>query len=224
MFENVAFIWVLIPMAGSLLLLIFLLAGDKKNRLDIRLDELSSGGDAGPDRDSVATLARTTLPRMGAPLMPKDEESRTRLQTRLMHAGLYSRQAMVVYLGVKMLLIVSPVFLGLAVAVSGVVEPMVALIVGCMLGLFGLIGPSIWLDRRKASRQSSFRRALPDALDVLVICLEGGLSLQGATRRVAGELRTAHPVLADEMNIVQREMQLWDPLESTCRHASLSIL
>ena len=54
----------------------------------------------------------------------------------------------------------------------------------------------------------SFRRALPDALDVMVICLEGGLSLPAALRYVAEDLRTAHPLLADELNIVQREVQL----------------
>jgi tight adherence protein C len=53
-----------------------------------------------------------------------------------------------------------------------------------------------------------FRRALPDALDVIVICLEGGLSLSGALRYVAEDLGTAHPLLADELNIVQREVQL----------------
>jgi tight adherence protein C len=60
----------------------------------------------------------------------------------------------------------------------------------------------------KANRQSIFRRALPDALDVLVICLEGGLSLPGSIRRVSHELRTTHPLLASELNIVQREIQL----------------
>ena len=73
---------------------------------------------------------------------------------------------------------------------------------------FGLIAPSFWLDYRKSHRQTMLRRALPDALDVLVICLEGGLSLTGAFRRVAGELRTAHPLLSDELNIAQREIQL----------------
>ena len=49
---------------------------------------------------------------------------------------------------------------------------------------------------------------MPDALDLLVICLEGGLSLPASLRRVGGELRTAHPLLALELNIVQREIQL----------------
>jgi tight adherence protein C len=71
-----------------------------------------------------------------------------------------------------------------------------------------MIGPGFYLDGRKKKRQTSLRRALPDALDLLVICLEGGLSLAASLRRVSSELRTAHPLLAYELNIVQREIQL----------------
>ena len=49
---------------------------------------------------------------MGQRLVPEDEEERTQLQTRLIHAGLYGRQAMVVFLGVKMLLMVAPPLVG----------------------------------------------------------------------------------------------------------------
>jgi tight adherence protein C len=52
------------------------------------------------------------------------------------------------------------------------------------------------------------RRALPDALDLMVICLEGGLSLPAALKRISAELRTAHTELAAELAIVQREIQL----------------
>jgi tight adherence protein C len=145
---------------------------------------------------------------MGAPLVPKDEEERTRLQGRLIHAGLYSRQAMVVFLGVKVLLMIGPALLAFAAVVVGLIPTAYGVIGGPLLGALGMIGPSFWLDRRKAARQSGLRRALPDAMDVLVICLEGGLSLPGAVKRVAAELRTAHPGLAGELNIVQREVQL----------------
>jgi tight adherence protein C len=81
-------------------------------------------------------------------------------------------------------------------------------LVGSISGAVGMIGPSFWLDKKKAARQIAIRRALPDALDVVVICLEGGLSLPATLRYVAEDLRTAHPLLAAELNIVQREVQL----------------
>lgn len=159
------------------------------------------------DTITLGKIASTTLPRMGTPFIPTDEGERTKLQTRLIHAGLYRRQAMVVFLGVKVLLI-APAFLCVAASLMRVVTLWQGLIIGLCLGISGLIGPSFWLDRMKRKRQSNFRRALPDALDVLVICLEGGLSLSAGLRRVSTELRTAHPELASELAIVQREVQL----------------
>jgi tight adherence protein C len=125
-----------------------------------------------------------------------------------MHAGYYSGQALAVFLGVKLLLMVGPALIGVGLGLLEIVPLQDGLIYGAFCGVVGMIGPSFWLDRMKAGRQVSFRRALPDALDVLVICLEGGLSLPAALRRVSGELRTAHPLLASELNIVQREIQL----------------
>jgi tight adherence protein C len=208
MLESGPITWASFLAVTSLVLLLCLLAGGRKNRLDNRLKDLGGKGAPAPDPDTVAQFARSALPKMGAPLVPKDEEERTRLQTRLLHAGLYSRQAMVVFLGVKVLLMVAPLLLGLGAALAGLLPVAYGVIGGALLGAFGMVGPSLWLDRRKAARQSALRRALPDALDVLVICLEGGLSLPGSLKRVAGELRTAHPMLTAELNIAQREVQL----------------
>jgi tight adherence protein C len=189
-------------------LLILMLVAGRRGRIDLRLEAVSGNGPAVPDHASVAEFARTALPRLGAPLMPEDKEDRTRLQARLIHAGLYGRQAMVLFLGAKMGLILAPAILGLILGLFGLVPIRNGVIFGALFGILGMIGPSFWLDNRKAARQTAFRRALPDALDVLVICLEAGLSLPGALRRVANELLSAHPALARELSIVQREMQL----------------
>jgi tight adherence protein C len=194
-------------MVSSLVLLVSLLVGGRRTRLNSRLRDLSGQGGPAMDTITLGKIASTTLPRMGTPFIPTDEGERTKLQTRLIHAGLYRRQAMVVFLGVKVLLI-APAFLCVAASLIGVVTLWQGLIIGLCLGIGGLIGPSFWLDRMKRKRQSNFRRALPDALDVLVICLEGGLSLAAGLRRVSTELRTAHPALASELAIVQREVQL----------------
>jgi tight adherence protein C len=193
---------------SSLVLLLFLLLSGSKTRVDARLEELADRGPGAPDLDRMAQVAQLTLPRLGKVLIPKSEAERTRLQTRLIHAGFYSRQALAVFLGVKFLLIVGPVILGLVAGSLGLVTIQMGLILGAFAGIVGMIGPSFWLDWMKGRRQTSFRRAIPDALDVLVICLEGGLSLAAALNRVAQELKSAHPVLAMELNIVQREVQL----------------
>ncbi len=195
-------------MASSGVLLVFTLVSGRNSRLNTRLDNLMGRGDAESEPDSMASFARTALPRMGATLVPTDEEERTLLKSRLIHAGLYGRQAMPIFLGVKLLVMVAPAVVGLAAGIVGLTTVQYGVIGGGCLGILGMIGPSFWLDKMKAKRQGRFRRALPDALDVLVICLEGGLSMPGALRRISGELRSAHPELAAELNIVQREVQL----------------
>ena len=196
--------------ASSAILLVFTLVGGSRVRLDERLDDLAGRGSTPSlaDQSAMAQLAMTTLPRMGTALVPSDDKERTLLKTRLIHAGLYSKEAMVVFLGVKLLLLVTPALIGLTAGAIGLVPLTPAVLVGGCFGILGMIGPSFWLDFKKSKRQSTFRRALPDALDVLVICLEGGLSLPGSLKRVASELRTAHPALASELIIVEREIQL----------------
>jgi len=208
MFTNLPAMVAAFVMASSLVLLVSLVLGDRHARLKQRLRDLS--GQEGPATETVTLgkLASTALPKMGAPLVPTDEEERTKLQTRLIHAGLYRREAMVVFLGVKVMLMVAPALLGVAASMIGLVTLQQGVIFGGSLGIGGLIGPSFWLDQTKKKRQASFRRALPDALDVLVICLEGGLSLPASLKRISSELRMVHPTLAAELAIVQREVQL----------------
>jgi tight adherence protein C len=203
-------------MASSGVLLLYTLVGARRTRLDTRLADLeeqqgisSGAAHEGTQRPTARTqFTQETLPRLGTALMPTDEEERGQLQTRLIHAGFYGRQALGVFLGVKLIAMIAPALIGLALGLMGILPTRIAVLAGGCLGILGMIGPSFWLDSRKGKRQTMFRRALPDALDLLVICLEGGLSLPGSLKRVSSELTTAHPVLATELNIVQREIQL----------------
>jgi tight adherence protein C len=208
MFESFTLTGVAVVAISSLVLMLCLLVGSGPSRLDNRLQRLNERGESTAPVDSLMALARSTLPKMGTPFLPSKEEERTRLQARLMHAGLYGRQAMVIYLGVKLLLMVGPPLVGLAMGMANLISIQNGVLLGCFAGACGMIAPSFWLDMRAAYRKTSFRRALPDAMDVLVICLEGGSSLPLAIRRVANELRTAHPLLANELSILQKEIQL----------------
>lgn len=214
---------ILLVMLSSLGLLVAMLAGERKRKLRSRLEELSNGeGDVPRDpAQAVSKAIRTTLPKMGKHLMPEDLEEQTKLRGRLMHAGLYHPQALPVFLGVKMFLIVSPVILGGLLGLAGLVPTNYGLMVGACSSIGGMIGPSFWLDHRKNGRQGQLRRAMPDALDLLVICMETGLSLRAALQRVTNELEGVHPVLAFELKIVQREVQIGHALGDALRTLSL---
>lgn len=194
--------------ATSLVLLIALLLGRQRGQVETRLGELSPQGDWVRSPDPLGALADSTLPRMARPLLPSNEKNRQRLRSRLIQAGAYKKHALVFFLGIKMILIGLPVLLGLFIASMGMLPTRQAVIYGATAGLVGTLAPSLWLDKKKRQRQINIRRALPDALDVIVVCLEAGLSLSAALARVCKELRTAHPLLSAEMSIVQREIQL----------------
>lgn len=202
-------------MAASLAGVGGLLISGRNRQLEARLQGLSGAGQPAPKTESggaIAAAVKKALPKIGQSLVPDDDGERSKLKTRLILAGFYSPQAMLLFLGVKLLLMVTPVLLGLVAGSLGLCRTSYGMLFGACASIFGTIGPSFWLDRRKNNRQLTLRRGLPDACDLIVICMEGGLSLSGALRRVVGELRTAHPLLADELGIVQKKVQLGQPL------------
>jgi tight adherence protein C len=205
--------WVTLLIAagvGGVVSLMLLLVPNPLARLEHRLKHMNdkAAPTPGVDRATVTRLAREALPKVGTALVPESEEQRTRLQTKLYHAGYYGRQSMSVFLGVKLLLMVMPAIIGALLGLAGVFPLMKGFLGGVYLGVIGLVGPGWWLSSKKKGRQVRFRRALPDALDIIVICIEGGLTLAGAIKRVCGGLRSVHPELAAELDVVQREVQL----------------
>jgi tight adherence protein C len=108
----------------------------------------------------------------------------------------------------RLMLTAVPPIVALAAGLTGLIRMELALLAGCILGGMGTVLPGLWLDRVAARRHIKLRTALPDFLDLMIVCLEGGLSLQETIRRVSDELRLAHPELAVELGIVQRDIEL----------------
>ena len=197
--------------ACSLVVLVALLLIRYDSRIHARFQDLNDEGRAvtAPSaQGGMAQFAQAALPKLAKPILPEDGEQRTRLQTRLIHAGLYGRHSIGIVLGVKMLLMVVPLLAGLVIALIHAESPLKCAVIALFGSAAGMMVPGLWLDWRKRQRQTELRRSLPDALDIIVICLEGGVSLQAAFQRVATSLGSAHPLLAGEMNIIQREIQL----------------
>jgi tight adherence protein C len=143
------------------------------------------------------------------PLSPADV-SRTRAW--LIQAGFRDAMHVNYYFGARML----GVGLGLAgVALfSGFDNPF--LLIG-MAGL-GFFLPRFILKRRIRDRQQRIRLALPDALDLTVICVEAGLALDQALMRVGQDLHHAHPDLSDEFHLVNLEMRAGKPRAEALRN------
>src|SRR5262249_15357147 len=76
---------------------------------------------------------------------------------------------------------------------------------------FAFFAPNFWLNSKTKERQTALERALPDAMDLLVTCVEAGLGLDAAMSRVSQEMGLAAPILAGEMNLTFLEIQAGIP-------------
>jgi tight adherence protein C len=177
-------------------------------RAAARLRGLIAPGATPTERGVLEGLAASTLPKLGTPLLPTDEERHSGLQAKFVQAGILGREAIPIYLGVKMTLIALPAALAFLAGTTGLVSPLRAALAAAVGSTAGMVAPGLWLDGRRRRRQAQLRLALPDALDMIVLCVEGGVSLTSALQRVTAELQTAHPSLGLEMNVAQREMML----------------
>jgi len=143
------------------------------------------------------------------PLSPSDV-SRTRAW--LIQAGLREPRHVSYYFGARMAL--AAVGLLGVVVFSGVDS--VPLLV-CIPAL-GFFIPRFFLKRMIKDRQRRIRIALPDALDLTVICVEAGLALDQALLRVGQDLHHAHPDLSDEFHLVNLEMRAGKPRAEALRN------
>lgn len=136
-------------------------------------------------------------------ILPRSPQEISVVQQRLVRAGLRSDTAVKTFYGAK---VITPLVLVLLAWVTGAYH-IGPLFVFAMAAGIGFLAPDFWLGRKIANRQAEIRKGLPDVLDLLVICVEAGLSLDQATARTAQELVKAQPALSDELGIVALEQR-----------------
>jgi tight adherence protein C len=135
-------------------------------------------------------------------VVPKSEQEVSVAQQRLVRAGFREDSAIKILYGIKVLL---PLALIAVLLITGLGLHSFFLLIAAA-GI-GFIGPDFVLGKLISNRQAKIRRGLPDVLDMLVICVEAGLSMDQATARTAEELRFAQPVLSDELSVVALEQR-----------------
>ena len=186
--------------------LILLLGGDEP--VDARLMEIAaspSSGTSSMGESSQSSLAQmaTGISSIFKPVRGLITGSDEDLAYRLTLAGFRKPEHVEIYTALKMLL---PVF---AIAAGSFFSNMfTAIVVGSLAGFFG---PDLILSNLVSRRQDSIRRALPDALDLLVICMEAGLGIDQAMVRVGEEIKLTSPPLAEEFQIINREQRAGKP-------------
>ncbi len=137
-------------------------------------------------------------------------ETSKRVTISLARAGFRSRDALMLFMFMKFVL---PVAFGIGglVFLSGLklfsLPPMANTIISGILVVFGVFAPDIFVKNRADKRRTALRKSLPDAIDLLVVCSEAGLSLDAALDRVAREIAGPSPELADELGLTAVELR-----------------
>ena len=139
--------------------------------------------------------------------VPTGDNSQTR--TRLAHAGYRSKSALADYYALRILIALLFPVVGVFIVQEfpQLTTESTLLILLAALAV-GIILPSAILDRLINARQRRLRNGFPDALDMLVVCVEAGLGLQSALQRVAEELSISHTELAEELSLVNTEVRM----------------
>ena len=148
----------------------------------------------------------TKASRFGALLAPKDAEAIKELKSRVNQAGLYSRDAVDLYLTIRLSMLVGGFVLALLLSTLPTEPGLSVLIFMTVMGL-AVVGPGIWLGMRTKARQMEILNTLPTTVDLLVTCLDAGLGLEQALERISEQSRFSDDLLASELRITLAEMR-----------------
>jgi len=148
---------------------------------------------------------------VGELIIPGDEWRKSEIRRQLVKAGYRRQIAIFIYLGAKLLLAAigtGAVFLGYIFTGNFflLVTPR-AILSMILAGGFGFFIPDLFLSRQIGKRRLDFIEGFPDALDLLVVCVEAGLGLDSAIDRVSKEIRISHPHLASELALIPLEIR-----------------
>jgi tight adherence protein C len=171
-------------------------------------------GDIEASAPALAPVIRSTvkLQTMLGPvseyILPKEDIERSRIVKKLVYAGYRRPDAMQFFYAIKAALALSfPFAVFVAAQWLPKLSSQMVLLYAFAAAAAGLLLPNMVLERLVQSRVRKLRNAFPDALDLMVVCVEAGLGLSQTIQRVADELFVSHPELANELSMVNAEMR-----------------
>jgi tight adherence protein C len=164
------------------------------------------------DRGGKSVFTQTELTEVAAAwtkhfqqVAPKSPKEMSKLRRRLTTGGYRSLTAAIVYAAAEVILPFA--FGGTLLLVVGFSKWYVALLGAAV----GYIAPSMWLGRKVSLRQKQIRNGLPDALDLMIVCIEAGSGIDQALQKTSDELDISYPPLAEELRLITTEIRSGKP-------------
>lgn len=163
------------------------------------------------------------LRRLGAKFSPEGSDQYSMTKKRFLKAGIQWEGATSAFWGIKILL---PVFLvGLfAFLLMNVLDPIpvhLAMCIFILLAAGGFYFPEFWLSLKAMMRREEYFRGLPDAFDLMVVCVEAGMGLDATISRVGEEMALSNKVVSDEFKLINLELRAGKSREDALRNLAL---
>ncbi|MGE0130945.1 MAG: type II secretion system F family protein [Blastocatellales bacterium] len=206
---------------GSGILAFYWLLARPANPVEDRLREINPrAADDSPSQPVSAIIVEQVAKRMDKLAPTPSPQNVRRLRRRLIQAGYFDENAVTIYRVIRLISAVAfPVttFFLLTVVLGWPVDTTVIGSTALAI-VYGLFLPSFSLSRMISNRKARITRALPDALDLMVVCVEAGLGLNAALQRVGREMEIVEPDLSEELAITNREIRAGKPRDEALRN------
>jgi len=204
--------WIVFGVITVMLWALFNFFSSDKSRATERLEELRDptlrSSDKAADRQATVNMLSKAAPALSKALEPKSDLEKDALKVRLANAGFNSPSAPQLFLATKVGLGLVCLLVGSAFGLLKWGMNMDGLTAMSIAGAVGFSGPEIWLFVVRRARMDSVFLSLPDALDLLVVCVEAGLGLDAAMRKVAEELADSAPDTCYEFSLCNMQLQM----------------
>jgi len=190
-----------------------------KTRAVERLDELKDPSSRKQKDDDLAVKKTDTVtrvlekasPALAKPLQPKNELEMSKLKTKLANAGFRKDSAGSVFLGFKFVGLLIGLLFGGSIIVTFMGVQQNSLVSTVVVAGFMFYLPDIVVGVLGRSRKQAIFLGLPDALDLMVVCVEAGLALDQAMRKVSEEMKKTYRILAEEFAMSNFQLQMGRP-------------
>jgi tight adherence protein C len=179
-----------------------LFVGDESDKLRDRLN--NDGQDNTAQKRSVKNFLESVGEAAAQPFMPKTSEKQSGIRKSLAEAGIYNPGAIRLMTGAKVICLAVGLIGGYAGG-SFLNHLWLGISLG---GIAGYLAPAMWLKINVGKNQKSLTHGLADALDLMVVCVEAGLTVDAAMQRVGQELSIAHPAISREFGIAHMETRV----------------
>ena len=163
--------------------------------------------------------------RLGKSAESGDKQDTTNSRLRFLRAGIRQESALSIFWGSKIFLAVftTATFIVLRVLVFKLTSYQMTVMIAVFVALLGFYLPDIWLRQKTDKRREKILNALPDALDLLVVCVEAGMGLDSAIGRVAKDSQNGSPELSDELHFMTLELRAGKSRRDALRNLAVRI-